>query len=286
MLRSGHNNDTLPVAKAMSADRQDRLTTRFVWDEFCDFMALEKGALYTTVQLCLRPGKTIHRYLDGHREKLTNPIRYLLMCCAIVTAAFVFVLPHDDNVESIQAAMPPHLTADTPEEMQVKIDEAKELLGKIELSAEQPVVKQNARRAQAALDETLAEKVAEITSAWMNVFLLFALPINACITWLCFRRSKFNLAEHVVANAYILAIQNIAAVVVVVLAALGIANFAIATVVYMLLSFIYQFVAWKLVYKFRGFLHCLVAAIALVASVIAYLTLQTIVMVIVSQLSI
>ena len=81
-----------------------------------------------------------------------------------------------------------------------------------------------------------------------------------------------------VSNAYILGVQNLAAVLVVPLALLGWADFGTSSLIYMLLSFVYQFVAWKQVFQIRGFLQTILGLLAIILSILGFMLLQGIAM--------
>lgn len=256
-----------------SETKGERLTARFVWNEVLDFLSFERGALYTFVHLCRHPGKTIRRYLDGHRQKLTNPVRLLLMSCAIATAAYVFILPPAENAKWIEKGFS-ELREPEQEEVAEKLASARGALEEVLETAEESHVARNSRRALDVLDRSLAEQMSEIMATWMNVFLLFALPINTVLTWICFRKAKLNIAEHVVTNAYIQAVQNLVSIIVPVFAAVGWVGIGTGSAVYMLSGFAYQFVVWRQVFNLRGFVQSLLSVAALIASVIGFLVLE------------
>lgn len=51
---------------------------------------IDKGLLYTLKELFIRPGKTIHNYLDGKRVRYTRPFLFLLICGALYSLLFHF----------------------------------------------------------------------------------------------------------------------------------------------------------------------------------------------------
>lgn len=266
------------ASRFMSAGNGDRLSASFVWQEILAFVSWEKGSLYTLARLALAPGKTIHAYLDGDRKRLTNPIRFLLMTCAIVTAAFLFGLPRGEYEAAAESPLTANSWDSVPPELLNKVEEARSLLSEIRDSTEQNFLRRDAELALDALNQSLMSQMSEISLAWMNVFLLFGLPINAVITWVFFRNAKLNLTEHVAANAYVLGVQNIAAISVVPLASLGWVDFGTATLIYMLLSFVYQFVAWKQVFFIRGLARYALGLFAILLSIIGFVLLQGIAM--------
>lgn len=257
----------------MDSEPARRLTIQFVWAEVLAFLSWEKGAFYTAPRLMVRPGKTIRAYLDGKRDRLTNPIRFLLMACAIVTAAFVFLMPRSAYLDENAVGIPDSWES-VPPELKERVAAARAILTEIADASEEQFLTKNCQDAIQVLERSFASQFGEITLTWMNVFLLFALPINSLISWVCFRKAQLNLAEHFAANAYILAAQNFASLAVVLLAILNWGDPTATTGVYMLLSFVYQFVAWKQVFQLSGLLQYVVGFFALLLSVIGFLLLQ------------
>lgn len=260
----------------MNSDSGDRLTARFVWKEIVAFFAWEKGSPYTAALLCMRPGKTIHAYLDGERERLTNPIRFLVLTCAIVTTAYLFGLPRDAFPNSANAPLNGSDWESVQPEMMEKLNQTRSLLSEIRDEAEQKFLRRDAEHALETLEQTPMSQMAEISLTWMNVFLLFGLPINAMISWLFFRSARLNLTEHIAANAYIMGVQNLGAVLTVPLFYLGWFDFGKIALLYMLLSFIYQFVAWKQVFAIRRVFRYALGLFAIVLSMIGYVLVQAI----------
>lgn len=251
--------------------------------ELLAFLSLERGGLHTTFRLLVSPGKTIRNYLDGKhgvRRRITNPLRYLAMSTALVTVAYVFFMPRDqfsadfELGQGMGAGMAEDSEEVSVEESTIlaKTDEVAQLLSEIEQGSEDRNLRQNAREANVAMQATTATRVGDITLAWMNVFLLAALPLNTILTYVAFRRSGFNLAEHCAINAFVLGFQNVAAVCVLVPGSLG--NMGISSAIYMLLSFTFQFIVWRQVFVLRGFQRNAWGFVMLLVSVFSYITLQ------------
>lgn len=260
----------------MNSGSGERLTAQFVWKEIVAFFAWEKGSPYTAALLSMSPGKTIHAYLDGQRERLTNPIRFLLLTCAIVTTAYLFGLPRDAFPSSAESSLQVSDWDSVQPEMMEKLNQTRALLLELRDKAEQKFLRSDALQALETLEQTPMSQMAEISLTWMNVFLLFGLPINAVLSWLFFRNANLNLTEHIAANAYIMGVQNLGAVFTVPLFYLGWMDFGKIALVYMLLSFIYQFVAWKQVFAIRGIIRYALGLFAIVLSMIGYVFVQAI----------
>lgn len=252
-----------------------------VAEEFLAFLSMERGALYTSVRLLRSPGSTILQFLDGAsgvRRRLTNPLRYLAMSVALVTLAYVLFLPSDNFARDIENGMSFSNTADPLAEEDESIlalrTQASTALDGIAEQADDRMLRLNAKEASETLQETLAERLGEITLTWMNVFLLAVLPMNTLLTWIVFRRAKFNLAEHFVINAFILGFQNVLAIAM--LPPSVLIDVALFTLLYMLFSFAFQFIAWKQVFGVKRMWPNLFCFGLVLISAFAYVMLQAV----------
>ncbi len=252
----------------------ERLSLQHVFSEVLAFLSWEKGSPHTSWRLLRSPGRTIRSYLEGERDRLTNPLRYLIMACAIVTAVFVLFMPRADfSGGASLSGMDRDWDSEAPDLLPV-VEETRERLMTLRDQAPTSFLAKNCEHALEALDTSLSLKVAEINLTWMNVFLLLALPVNTAITWLFFRHAQLNVAEHVAANAYILGLQNLASIVTVPAIRLELIGMATITAIYMLLSFGYQFVAWRQLFQLRGWKRTILGLVGVILSVIGFIFLQ------------
>ena len=60
-----------------------RIDGRYVWDEISSVLNFEKGFLYTTKELFLRPGKTVREFIQKDRNRLVKPIIFIIICSFI-----------------------------------------------------------------------------------------------------------------------------------------------------------------------------------------------------------
>lgn len=68
-----------------------RINSRHLAEELQHgLLHIDKGLLYTIKELFLRPGKTIHNYLDGKRVRYARPFLFLLICGAVYSLLFHF----------------------------------------------------------------------------------------------------------------------------------------------------------------------------------------------------
>lgn len=253
----------------------NQITFATLREEIMAFFQMEKGALRTTFQMATRPGATIREFLHEDRSRLTNPLRYLAMCTALVTLTmFLFSFgsapPQFDpeNDESIKAALGGELT----EEVKQKWRNSLSLLDEITSDTENAFMRLNSRQARKVLVESVGGRAGEIAVSWMNVFLLANLPLFSVMTWLVFRRSQLNVWEHVVVNAYIMGFQNI----------LSLAAFPPSwmgypmesATVYLCVSGAYQFWVWRSIFNVRGILWNAIALVATLVSIALTFSVQ------------
>lgn len=63
-----------------------RIDTHYLFHEVQhEILHLEKGFLFTTKQLLLKPGNTVRAFIEGERQKHYKPIAYLIICSIIYT---------------------------------------------------------------------------------------------------------------------------------------------------------------------------------------------------------
>ncbi len=68
--------------------RPDRLTMRGLWRSMVQrFVELDRRALHTLFRLLLRPGPTVHAFLGGRVDRLSDPFRLAVVLAAVATIA-------------------------------------------------------------------------------------------------------------------------------------------------------------------------------------------------------
>ena len=69
--------------------RTERITINYLWNEIFHFFThIEKGFLYTSLQMLVRPGKSVRNFINGKRRKYQSPISYFV----IWTTIFILLL--------------------------------------------------------------------------------------------------------------------------------------------------------------------------------------------------
>lgn len=131
---------------------------------------VDKGILYTAKELTLRPGQTIRNYLSGKRVNYFKPLAYLFLLSTIYIILIQF-----SNISLTKELVQVHLNDDVNEEIVATIDKQIE--------------------ATNALFEFLINRF-----AIMNLLML---PVIALLSYICFRKQKYNYGEHLIINSYV-----------------------------------------------------------------------------------
>ncbi|TAE46615.1 MAG: DUF3667 domain-containing protein [Bacteroidetes bacterium] len=130
-----------------------------------------KMFLFTSLELLLRPGKTISGYLSGKHKTYYNAFNYFLVAGSLATVLTLW-------------------------RSQVHPETIQETVKMYEQTYQQMGVTYN----KSTL-EFLAKYVLWIQENY-NVILLLTLPFLALATWLIFRKRGYNYGEHLLINCY------------------------------------------------------------------------------------
>jgi hypothetical protein len=168
-----------------------RITPRQLVAKFLSILNFERGVFFTLRGLLLKPTKTVNDYLYGNRRRHANPLRLLFFSSAI--AAFLAL-----NFGQTSSGVVNHTeTPSMSSENSVVFSEA-------ELEARKAEV--NAR---------FLAKLQEFMDKYLNFIFLLSVPLFALLCALFFRKKGFNLAEHVVINAFLASMINVITIVLV-----------------------------------------------------------------------
>ena len=64
--------------------REERITFRYIWAEIIHFFThIEKGFLFTSWSMLLRPGITVKNFIEGKRKLYQSPVSYFLIWTAV-----------------------------------------------------------------------------------------------------------------------------------------------------------------------------------------------------------
>ncbi len=145
---------------------EGRLTLRTVGGHMvADAFDMNRGLLFTALELSRRPGAAIRAYVEGDRARFTNPVKYFLIMATITTLAYVAT----GAAAHMEAEMIVGATHDSP----------------------------HASRMAEAL-----RRGADMMRTYMNLVMAASVPFSAIATRLLFRRAGMNVAEHAVFNLY------------------------------------------------------------------------------------
>jgi hypothetical protein len=149
-----------------------RLPLRGLWGEFAQqFLALDRGLWFTVVQLTIRPGDVIRRYLAGQRRRFVGPVSYLFFATALLLVVTQLLLG-DRDVERYRASVS-YMT---------------------EPGRREALMSPRQADAYARLMYELSQYMTAMTVA-------MAVPFSVAL-WRVFRRAGINLAESAVFALY------------------------------------------------------------------------------------
>jgi hypothetical protein len=132
----------------------------------------DKGILFLIKELSFRPGHVVREYIEGKRKKYFNPFSFLLIMLALQILAY--------NKTDLLSAL---------------TDKSAEMIRSMGSSIKYEDVAKEMDQARIK-----SEKAVEYNKA-LNLILL---PILALMTWLLFRKSKFNYTENLIFHFFIM----------------------------------------------------------------------------------
>ncbi len=147
-----------------------RFDVKNLKDEIMRALNLEKGLLYTIINLAIRPGETLNTYLFEDRRKLIKPLPFLLLTVALAT---FFTLNFLDLEEAFGTS------AMNTEGLDEKAQE-------------------------------FVQMYTEKFTQYYNVLLLISVPFLAFSSYLLYNKHRYNFAEHLVIGTYLTCMMNIA----------------------------------------------------------------------------
>lgn len=211
---------------------------RTIWTGVLDVFNLERGLIQSTITLTKRPGRAIREYLLEDRQRLMPPFRYLIFMVAIGT--FVTVQYFKSNpswIKDVGAGFEDGF--DTTAER----DQAKE-----------------------AFLKTYLDNANYLFNNYFNLFILLSVPIAALVTRWFFRR-RFNYAEHLVINSYVMGYLTV--VYIALSPMLLFTDFTTLSGIYSIITIIYSIIVYQQVYKSPG----MRGALASIATIVIYFTI-------------
>ena len=159
----------------------ERISLKSIFDSILATLNLEKGYFFTLKELLLRPGQAIRAYLfTEERPRYVKPLAFLLLSLAISILITMKVM---------------------------------EWSGKLDLNS----MDNNGQKLSLEMKEALTKLLA-VVFKYQNLFEVLKVPFISFLTYKLFDRARFNFAEHLVMNAYALAVQSILSIVLIFLA--------------------------------------------------------------------
>lgn len=166
-----------------------RLSFKTVYAHLASAFNLDKGLFYLMLNLSYKPGPTIKSFLDTGRFNIFSPVKYFL----IIIGLSIFISTVTDFnplQEGIQSTIRELEILDIEEIDQDKYDEA--FIADLLKDTESP---------EFQLHSSFI--IAQLERKYKNYFSLFSIILSSLLSWLVFKRSKFNFAEHLAVNTYI-----------------------------------------------------------------------------------
>lgn len=232
--------------------------------ELREVVLIERGFLYTALQIARFPGAALQKILTGDRGRFQDPVKFLFVCVAM--AAVIMNL--DISRRVIMGGDLAPLQSSEP-----KIQRVEQLL--TDISTDQELKRDDRFRAGKALQELQTsgpEWAMRETLQWMNVALLLAVPFYAMGTWLVFNRN-FCFAEHLVISGYLYGIQcllSLATIPIYVWSTYG------GSVSYFVISTAFQFFAWRQIFMISGWREWIGCVLLLAGITVTYLIVAVI----------
>lgn len=156
----------------MPQDAPERITLRYLLNELLLIANLEKGLGYTVRELLLRPRQAIVEFLRVNRRRMMKPFPMLVLLVTIAAFLSLRLLPLGEP-----------LWQDFKEDGGAKL-----------------------------LSPALQEAFHMLTIAmqkYFNIVFVLSLPGQAIGSFLLFRKTGYNFAEHLVINTYLFCIQTL-----------------------------------------------------------------------------
>ncbi len=151
-----------------------RISWHYLWHDIQHgFFHVDKGILFTVKELFTRPGHTIREFLQGKRVKHFKPISLMLILAGIY--GFLYHYFHY-NLTSTNISL-------------------KE--GGSELMA----------------TKLIDEKIKNLRLNYYSIFAMCQLPFLSIATYLCFRKVKYNLVEHLIIHSFLISQQLVLSIV-------------------------------------------------------------------------
>ena len=180
----------------------ERITMKKVREDVLDVFNLRKGIFYTLAQLLVAPGRTIQRYLQGERKKIMNSFRLLVLLSALYSLVIIKTGIVDINKS-------------------IKFDLGHEI-------EEQERVKTEAE---------FREGISKYYNDFSSILTFLLVPLVGWSTYLFFKKSGLNFAEHITAQAFL---SSLGFGISIAFAPLGLYAYRLYAFIMLVFAFVYQ----------------------------------------------
>lgn len=75
-----------------------RINGRYILSEIGSVLNFEKGIFYSIRELILRPGQSVHNFINEDRKRLIRPIVFLIICSLVYTLCLQFLKFEDGYI--------------------------------------------------------------------------------------------------------------------------------------------------------------------------------------------
>ena len=184
--------------------RPKRITLKNIGENLLEILNFERGIFYTIRGLALTPGKTIRHYLYEDRKKMVQPLKFLVIAGIINSILSFFV---GDMLPDMSKGL-----VEFFEEFSLPLFCEPKLAG---------------------------QKFQSFVANYQGLLVVFSLPVIAGLTFLVFRKSDFNYAEHIVISAYLFGFNNLLASINLLFIKIGIYYLSLGSALLIIAYFIY-----------------------------------------------
>ncbi|MES2774245.1 MAG: DUF3667 domain-containing protein [Bacteroidota bacterium] len=137
----------------------------------------DKGIFHLLKELSIRPGRVAREYLAGKRKKYFNPFTFFILCMGLFVFLNMTMLPAEKKM-----APDARVLARIPTE-----------------AGKQTYITMMTRGANVRM----------LMTKHGNVMAMIAIPFISLITWLAFKKQRYNYAEHLTANVFFVPYSNL-----------------------------------------------------------------------------
>ncbi len=207
----------------------ERITMKTIGEGILDIFNVERGLLYTLFALTIKPDQAIITYFYENRNRLIKPFRYLIFTAAIATFITVQYMKRGNFLAEMRKGFTMGYSPKDNEDL--------------------------------AAVENYLKLLNEVYINYFNLLIVLSVPIVAIVTYWFFRK-KFNYAEHLVINSYV--ISQLSAYYILLTPLLLIYDFLVVSYIYTFLTFVYSIFVYVKIFNeslLRGILKSVAAII-------------------------